>query len=69
VFNNWFRPDVIELEKRVTNLERALILMNSYYAEMLARDDADIRKMAENQFRMAQAIANSQRPFPFQSDN
>jgi len=66
---NWFRPDVTDLEKRVANLERAMTLMHQYYTSVLERDDEDIRKLAENQYRMAQAIANSQRQFPFQSDN
>jgi len=66
---NWFRPDVTDLEKRVASLERAITLMHQYYTSVLERDDADIRKLAENQYRIAQAIANSSRPFPYQSDN
>lgn len=69
MFANWFRPDVIELEKRVAILEKTLVLLYNYMDYSIKRNDANVLQLDTNMVRMAQAIVDTIRPFPGQSNN
>lgn len=69
MFANWFRPDVIELEKRVAILEKTLVLIYNYLDYNIKRNDANVLQLDANMARMAEAIVDTIRPFPGQSNN
>jgi hypothetical protein len=69
MFNNWFRPDVIELEKRVEALERALNLVYQYTQQQIKRNDQNVMQLDENMHNLVHVLAQSARPFPGTSTN
>lgn len=66
MFNNWFRPDVVDLEKRVASLEKTVVLLYNFLDYHLKRTDANVLQLDANMVRMAQAIVETIRPFPGQ---
>lgn len=66
MFKDWFRPDVIDLEKRVARLEQTLVLVYNFMDYNLKRMDHNVLQLDENMIRMAQTIVETIRPFPGQ---
>ncbi len=66
MFKDWFRPDVVDLEKRVARLEQTLVLVYNYIDYNIKRTDANVMQLDTNMVRMAQAIVETIRPFPGQ---
>lgn len=66
MFKDWFRPDVVDLEKRVARLEQTLVLVYNYIDYNIKRTDANVLQLDANMVRMAQAIVETIRPFPGQ---
>jgi len=66
VFKDWFRPDVIDLEKRVARLEQTLVLVYNFMDYNIKRTDVNVLQLDENMIRMAKSIVETIRPFPGQ---
>lgn len=69
MLKNWFRPDVVELEKRVSVLERAVVQLCGIIETHVRRIDENTQMLDDNMHNLAQVIADTVRPFPGQSNN
>ena len=67
MFKDWFRPDVVDLEKRVATFEQTLVMLYNFIDYNVKRTDSNVMQLDENMIRMAQAIVETIRPFPGQN--